>query len=465
MEIQSKTWFSKTWFSNLWSIKKEDRLKVFYLALTFFLMTGCQAIWRPLKVSIFAKIVGANYAPDAKMFIIFFLIPLIILYSKLVDTVRRHQLVYYFTIFHGIGGILFYFLLSHPTFGIANTVIDSRRITGWLLYFFMESFGAFLSATFWSFADSVNDPRSAKDYYGFFVSGSKLGGIAAVGTLYFILSNFAIPDSIILPNAILMGSLMLFGAAGTIYLLMKQVPGYSLHGYEVAYQMEKQREREKQTFWQSARGAIDGLVIMLQKPYVMGIFMLVFVYEVIIVIFDQIVLSHADKTFDTAGQLSTYYASYYLCMHGVGLLMSFFGTVPLQRLMGVRLSLFICPVISLALIATAFSMPSAATFFYALVFLRALNYAVNHPTREILYIPTTKDIKFKSKAWTDAFGSRVAKASGSLFNKSIVNLSPALALSLSFGFCSTLIAAWVVLVYLLGKTFQKAVDKQEVIGQ
>ena len=151
-------------------------------------------------------------------------------------------------------------------------------------------------------------------------------------------------------------------------------------------------------------------------------------------------------------------------MHAVGLVMSFFGTVPLQRLMGVRLSLFICPILSLLLIAGAFTMPNPHVFFYALVLLRALNYAVNHPTREILYIPTTKDIKFKAKTWTDSFGTRLAKGSGSIFNKFLVNLSPGFALTLSFGLCSSLIAGWIVLVYFLGRAFQSAVDKDEVIG-
>src|SRR5277367_4194559 len=125
--------------SRLWEIKKEFKLKVFFLSFTFLLMSACLVIWRPLKVSVFAKMVGPTFVPDAKIYSLFLLIPLILFYSKLVDWLRRHQLLYCFTIAHGLGGLIFYFFLSHPVYGIANTEISSSRILGWAFYFFMES--------------------------------------------------------------------------------------------------------------------------------------------------------------------------------------------------------------------------------------------------------------------------------------------------------------------------------------
>ena len=54
--------------SSLWSVKPEFRLKVGLLSLTFFFLTATQALWRTLKVSVFAKIVSAAAAPDAKIY-------------------------------------------------------------------------------------------------------------------------------------------------------------------------------------------------------------------------------------------------------------------------------------------------------------------------------------------------------------------------------------------------------------
>ncbi|MBD3231886.1 hypothetical protein GF322_04455 [Candidatus Dependentiae bacterium] len=452
---------------SLWYIKKEFRLKVFFLSFTFLLMMACLAIWRPLKVSIFAKLVGSEFVPDAKLYSLFFLVPLIIFYSKLVDWLRRHQLLYCFALFHGVGGIVFYYLLAHPVYGIANTDTSPTRLTGWFFYFFMESFNAFLSTVFWSFADSVNNPKDAKNYYGFFVSGSKMGSIISAGTLYLTITYFngGVKDSVLLPNSLLIGSFLLFGAALSIYLLIKMVPGYYMHGYEAAYQIEKKKQREKKSLLETFKGSIEGLLIIIKNPYVLGIFAIIIFYEIIIVIYDYRVLRFADSVYKTAGSLTAYYALYYLLMNFVGLIISFFGTTPILRVLGIRISLFIFPIICTVVIFTTILFPSSIVFLGALILLRAINYAFNHPTREVLYIPTNKDIKFKAKAWTDAFGSRIAKGMGSAFNISLKGASPFFALMTSLSFSLGLSFAWIVVVYFLGKTLQQTIDTKSVIGE
>lgn len=451
---------------NLWGIKPEFRLKVFYLSLTFLLMSSCLVIWRPLKMAVFSKMVGAYLVPDAKLYSLFVVIPLILLYSKLVDWLRRHHLLYCFTAFHAIGGIIFAYLLAHPVYGIANTEINSNRILGWAFYFFMESFDAFFSTTFWSFADSVNSPKDAKNYYGFLVSGSKIGGIVSAAILYLTLSNSTHQNQLFfLPGALLMGSLMLLAAAGSIYKLVTSVSDDYMHGYESAYKLEKHKKRDESGFIHAIKSSFDGLLIMIKKPYVLGIFSLVVFYDVIIVIFDWRVALHADATMQTVGEMTQYYALYYFLMNLIGLAISFFGTTPLLRLVGIRFALFLFPLMCLSMLIIIYLSPSPSMFFAALVMLRSFNYALNHPTREVLYIPTTKDIKFKAKTWTDAFGSRIAKSFGSIFNASLKGATPAFALLSSLGLSFGLTSLWLIIVYFLGKTLQDAIDNKRVIGQ
>jgi AAA family ATP:ADP antiporter len=238
-----------------------------------------------------------------------------------------------------------------------------------------------------------------------------------------------------------------------------------MHSYEAAYQLEKRKRRKDQTFLQSFAGAFDGLIIMIKKPYVLGIFSLVAFYEIMVVIFEWWVALHADASSATVGEMTAYYAFYYFLMNLVGLFISFFGTTPILRLIGIRISLFIFPVLCILMVLATYLFPSAGVFFVVLVGLRSFNYALNHPTREILYIPTTKDIKFKAKTWTDAFGSRIAKSFGAIFNRSIKGFSPAFALVSSIGLSLSLTFFWLIIVYFLGKTLQDALDKRQVIGQ
>jgi ATP/ADP translocase len=49
--------------------------------------------------------------------------------------------------------------------------------------------------------------------------------------------------------------------------------------------------------------------------------------------------------------------------------------------------------------------------------LGTINYSFSKPLNEALYIPTTKDIKFKAKSWIDTFGTKISKSAGGLFTK------------------------------------------------
>ncbi|MFA6527629.1 MAG: Npt1/Npt2 family nucleotide transporter [Candidatus Babeliales bacterium] len=451
----------------LWSIKEELKLKVFYLSLTFLLMMGCMVLWRPLKMAVFSKMVGAQFIPEAKLYFILILIPLILLYSKMVDVLRRHQLLYCFTLFHAIGGLIFYFFLSHPAYGIANTETSSSRILGWLFYFFMESFDAFFSTTFWSFADSVNNLKDAKNYYGFFVSGSKIGGIISAGILYLVLTYAPVNNQLfLLPGTLLVGSLFLMGAAFTIHKLITKVPDDYMHGYKATYKLETaQKEPHVQTWKEWLCSPIDGLIIIAKNPYVLGIFSLIVFYEVVNVIFDYHVALEADALNKTVGGMTAYYAFYYFLINIVGLVISMLGTTPILRNLGFRLSLFIFPLLCMFLVTISIIFPVAGMVFFVSIGLRSFNYAFNHPTREILYIPTTKDIKFKAKAWSDAFGARMAKSFGSLFNVAMKGAAPSFVLLSSVGLSLGLTSLWLIVVYFLGRTLQNAIDNKQVIGQ
>lgn len=461
---QKKTFPSGWWLSQALNSIDKFKLKVILLATTFLSMSSCLVIWRPLKMAVFAKVIGPTYMPDAKIYSLGIIIPLIIVYSCLVDLVRRHHLLYCFTIGHAIGGLVFYYFFIHPVHGIANTTLDSSRWIGWAFYFFMESFDAFFSTSFWAFADSISKPKDAKNYYGFLVAGSKIGGILAAGMLYCLLTLSDLSSTVLLPTALLTGSAFLLTAAGCIYLLIKNVPEEIMHGYESVYQLEKKRESQTHSLQDTLKNIFVGPLIIIRSSYVLGIFCLGLFYEIIISIFDYIVMLQANTLYPTIGNMTAFYAFYYLMMNIIGLAISLLGTTPLLRLFSLRISLLAFPLTCLILLLCTWFFPLPWVLVFTLMSLRALNYALNHPTKEVLYIPTTKDIKFKAKAWADAFGSRIAKSIGSLFNKVIDRSFPAYIVFSGVGVGITLTMFWLITVYFLGKRLQGAIDNKEVIG-
>jgi len=50
---------------------------------------------------------------------------------------------------YAVTTLVFTFFFLHPTIGLANTTVSSSRMIGWLWYFFVESYGSVIIASFW----------------------------------------------------------------------------------------------------------------------------------------------------------------------------------------------------------------------------------------------------------------------------------------------------------------------------
>merc|ERR1712032_1708224 len=52
----------------------------------------------------------------------------------------------------------------------------------------------------------------------------------------------------------------------------------------------------------------------------------------------------------------------------------------------------------------------------AIVLVNTIGYGLNGPSREMLWVKTSKDCKYKAKSWSDMYGNFVQKTIGSAVN-------------------------------------------------
>lgn len=458
-------------FAYFVDVDKSERVKVIYLSLMFFLIIGSYTIAKGLKDSLFVSMVGQTYIPYAKPMVIFILIPFIFIYSQLVDSVRRHQLIYIYSIVYGIGFAIFAVLLGIPGIGLQNTDASPYRILGWLFYFFVEGFTPFVIALFWSFSNSITKPEAAKKNYSIMVAGSKIGGMVTAGFAWWLFTatdKKLISMSDVVSHQLLMGiaSLFLLCVPLMVYLMMKKAPKGSLHGYEAAYFVEKKKEEQVKkngliTFWNDMTG---GLKVLIKHPYVLGIFGMVFFWEIVNAIFQYMRLGIGKELTKSASGLSGFVFEQDFYAHIVGLLFVFFGTRTLIKLFGIKRSLVAVPLLTGGLILYYISARSATAVCIVLIIIRAVNYALASPLRETLYIPTTKDTKFKTKSWIDAFGTKIAKSTGQFYNFMTGGIAAAVVFNIHLSFFLLIIGLWSIMAYGLGKKYESAVENNEVIG-
>ncbi len=455
-----------TMFKRILYVEPTERLKLFFLTLIYFLIITTYTVAKEFKDSVFVSIVGKSYVPSAKIAAMLALIPAIFLYSKLVDKLRRYQLLCFYSLVFGILGLLFTVLLGHATIGLPNTNASSSRVFGWIFYFFVEGYSPFLVSVFWAFANSINSPESAKKNYGLMVSGSKVGGMLSAGLGWYIFSSHCIHSSGMMSDTAIhqwvfgVTSALLLLVTPVVFLLMKKVPGHYLHGYEAAYRVEKQKGKAGK----SESGILAGITMLLRYPYVMGIFGMVFFYEVIQTVFSYLRLGVAQTGADSLSAFTGNLFKLIFISHTIGFMIALFGTATLLRRLGERWCLLLIPIISGVLVLyVVITGLSPLAISVAFVSLKSVNYAFSWPVRESLYIPTVKEIKFKSKSWIDAFGSKFAKTTGSTFNI-LATGAGSFFLQMHMLFFGVLVGLWTLTSWLLGKRFERAVKHNEVIG-
>lgn len=455
-------------------IKKFERLKFSLMTLAFCLIIGAYTIVKELKDTVFVGIVGDEYLTDAKFWVTFFLIPAALLYSALVDNVRRYQLLSIYCFLYGTILLFFTYLLGSPTYGLEPVCSGASKALWWLYYFTLEGFSPFVVGVFWAFANSICDPREAKASYATMVAGSKVGGMTTALFAWYMMTNlrevsyFNFSDT--LAHQILLGgsALLLLCVPAVLYVLMKKVPGRYLHGYEVVYKEEKKNSKAGT----SNTGVLSGLQIMLESPYILGIFGLVFFYESLNVLLNlqRISLLKAAAT-DVDGIInvakftgSMFWQRFWT--HFFGLIVSLLGVRYLTRKYGEKNCLLLVPLLIACLLVYFMIMQTSDAMLHVFIGLGTINYSFSKPLNEALYIPTTKDIKFKAKSWIDTFGTKISKSAGSLFTKFIrTNAIPGTSMFyiVYLGFFSALIGAWGITAYLLGRRYEKAVESNEII--
>ncbi len=437
-----KSFFSGSFENNA------ERKKFSTLAVLFGITVGVYWLLRPIKDSVFITMVGINYQPMAKMLSALLIVFFIMIYSKLVDRLSPHKLLYTLTLFYAVLAIIFAILILNPITGIDNTVADPTRFLGWSFYIFVETFGMTMITLFWSFVSDTTTPEAANRGYATIIIGAQSGGIAGpllgkymtkwVGTSY----------------AIVAGVVVLCMLPFVIYYYIHHTSKDQMKGFH--------GETKKPLEGKVKTGFMEGLRLLVTKPYLMGIFIGVLSYNVIITILDFKFKAFASASY-TGHALGVYLSDYAIWTNIIALVSVLFGIDRIGRGIGLGRTLMLLPLVMSLALAAVFINPILSVAFGTMIFCKGINYALNQPAKEQLYIPTTKETKYKAKAWIEMFGGRSSKALGSLINSSRKLLGAHGFVWVSLLVSMGLISLWLLAAAFLGRTHAQAIKEDRPV--
>ena len=128
--------FVKRFFSSILSVEPQERMKLLFLSMSYFFIIIGYTITRDLHDTDLCFLVGSEYQPMARILSLFVLIVPLFLYAKMVDTLRRYQLLIVISLFYGLSGLVFAYFLGAPGIGMINTEPGAYRVFGWLILLF-----------------------------------------------------------------------------------------------------------------------------------------------------------------------------------------------------------------------------------------------------------------------------------------------------------------------------------------
>lgn len=441
--------------------EREEFKKFLRMGLIFAFIIGAYWTLRAMKNSIFGDLILNTkfHLPWAKTASLLLLFPLVIIYTTLIERFSREKMFYILSGFYGamtvLFGLLIYVAQAAPETIAARTGMEwyATVVLAYAWYVFVESFGSLVVALFWAFASDITQAESAKKGFYFVTAVGQIGGIimpycfSRIPYLFNFASHSTAPILFFVAFAV-------FGIGILVNYFLRVTPAHLLASFHGKNEKTEKKEQEP--------GFFEGLKLLLSHNYLLCIFAVITIYEIIVTIFDYNFQVLVSETF-TGVEKNHYLNLYASSVNFVALACLLLGVSNITRYLGVGVALALMPIIVAGALLGFLNIGHLDFLFGLMVGSKAINYALNGPALKQLYIPTTHDVRYKSQAWIETFGSRGAKEAGSLMNflLPIVGKAHYFAITGYAGFI--MLIGWFFAALYLGRTYQKAVDEKRVV--
>jgi AAA family ATP:ADP antiporter len=358
-------------------------------------------------------------------------------FTLLVRHFRRQKLSYIFTAF---------FLACYAAYTFV--ILSPSGLTVWTFYLFGDLFSTLMVATFFAFLNDSVTPDAAKRLYGLIGLGGVVGGVFGTTTVRVLIARIHVVGWLWICFGL--GLLILAVAFGAGRVVERNPP--------------PEPEPEPSEIEQEGKGnpALEGARLVFRSPYLLSIVAIVGLYEIVSTVMDFQFTSTIAHYLDGAA-IGKQFSTVFALTNIVSMLVQLFLTSLVMSRLGLGVALLVLPVAALA----------GSTGFMALPILwmgSALNtldngfsYSINQSAKEALYVPTTKDEKYKAKAFIDMFVQRFAKAVAVVVSLGITSVFKEFSsirwLSV---FTIAVIVLWIIAARYAGRRFQEITERRSV---
>jgi len=409
---------------------------VLMLAANAFLLLAAYYVLKPVREALIlsgggAEIKSYSGAVQAGLFLL--IIPA---YGAFASRVNRVRLINGVSLFF-IGTLLVFYALSKTSLSL-----------GVPFFLWVGIFNVMVIAQFWSFA---NDLYTEEE-------GKRLFAVAGIGTATGSIAGTQVAEVLPVDSCMLVAAGML-----AVCLAMTNVID------------RREKSRPRQTPKPKASeplGPEGGFQLVMRQRYLLYIGLLMMVIQLVNTNGEYIMgrtFAEAAKTTAAASGgavtqkqlIGTYYAKFYFWQNLLVALFQLFLVSRIIKYLGVRGALFVPPALSLGGYGLIAAVPVLASVRMAKLVENSTDYSLENTVRHSLFLPTSREAKYKAKQVIDSFFWRAGDMLSALVVFAGIRL-------LSVGTVATinagLVALWLLLAVGIAREHRK-ISEQPVVAE
>lgn len=302
-----------------------------------------------------------------------------------------------------------------PVFGWVTTRFPRKRFLPYVYYFFIANilvfyalfeshvthayiaraffiwvsvFNLFVVSVFWSFMADIFHDLQAKRLFGFIAAGGTVGALVGPALTTFLVVPLGTTNMLLISAALL----------GWAILSIRKLANWRLLSEPDAETRRQESGRQERPL---AGGLLDGVILVLRSPYLLGIcvLMLLFTMLATFLYFEQAYIIRAH--FADSNERTAVFAAMDLAVNGLTILMQVFLTGRLINRLGLSWTLALLPILLGVGFLVLGLAPELGVLIVVQVLRRAGNYAIMRPAREVLYVLLRREEKYKAKNFID----------------------------------------------------------------
>ena len=418
-------------------VKGGEGVTTILLTLNVFLLICAYYIIRPVRQALILTEGGAEIQSYLSAGLVILLLGVVPLYAFLAARLPRRTLINRVTlVFVACLGLFFVLGNLGVPLGVA-------------FFLWVVIFNLMVVAQFWSFANDLYTPEAGKRLFAIIAFGASAGAVLGSTSVKAMIGKLGIYPPLLICGGVLLLALMITN---------------------IVDRRESRRARENGGIVEAEKPVAkgDAFKLVLKTPYLLMIaIMILFLNWVNTTgeyLLGRVVENAADQALTTAAAIDpdtfkkqfigTFYADFYSVVNVSGLLIQLFLVSRILKYLGIRTALLILPVV-------AFLGYGIMGFFPVLVMIRwgkvaenATDYSLQNTLRGVLFLPTTREQKYKAKQAIDTFFVRT----GDVLSAGVVALGTNVLILGVKGFALfnlVLVGFWLLLAFLIGRKYMQ----------